>query len=185
MARRSDIDWEGVEKDYRAGILTIFQIADKFNVSDSQVRLKAKNNGWQRNLTAAIHERTKAKIAQIDVAELVEQSAHESAGKSAALIKSAVEQASDALAGLTLKHRATLRQQIERAHEMQERIDSMMAEAADQKELVPLVGAFKNAVDAIVKLIDMERKVTGLDKGGEEDKEGALRALLRAHAPQQ
>lgn len=48
MARRNDIDWERIQRLYVAGQLTIRQVADECGVSDSQIRVRAKKEGWQR-----------------------------------------------------------------------------------------------------------------------------------------
>lgn len=55
MARRSDIDWERIQRLYVAGQLTIRQIADECGVSDSQVRAKAKKEGWARGCRGHLH----------------------------------------------------------------------------------------------------------------------------------
>lgn len=48
MARRSDIDWERVERLYIAGQLTIRQIADECGVSHQAITKRAKREWWQR-----------------------------------------------------------------------------------------------------------------------------------------
>lgn len=48
MGRRSDIDWERVERLYVAGQLTIRQIADECGVHTSSIVAKAKERGWCR-----------------------------------------------------------------------------------------------------------------------------------------
>ena len=126
MARRSDIDWEAVERDYRAGVTSVSAVAEKHGVSLSQVKIRAKRDGWTRDLSSEIRARAKAKVAQIDVQALVEQSASESAGKSAKLIKRAIEEASDVAAGVIVRHRADIRLQHERAMRLEALFDEMI-----------------------------------------------------------
>lgn len=167
MGRRNDIDWESIEKDVRAGQLSWEAIAKAHGVSCSQVRAKAKENGWERDLSAAIDARTQAKLAQIDVEELVEQSARESAGQSAELIRQAVEQAADAKAGVLQRHRASIRLQHERATRLETLFDEQLNEATGDKNLAALVQIFRTLVETRGKLNDQERQAFGFDKKDE------------------
>ncbi len=49
MARRSDIDWEAIEKDYSDGPMSIAAVAEKHGVSRSQLRVRASHHEWPRN----------------------------------------------------------------------------------------------------------------------------------------
>lgn len=164
MARRNDIDWEAIERDYRAGQLTLVYVAKKHAVSDSQIRARAKKEQWTRDLSAAIEQRTKEKIATIDVAAIVEQSAKESAGKSAALIKDAIEQASDVAAGVVIKHRAGLKLDLERAEIVSSLLENALSQAEGIKDIVSVTQAMKNLSDIRCKIRDQERVIYGLDK---------------------
>lgn len=165
MARRNDIDWEAIERDYRSGQLTLVDVAKKHGVSDSQIRAKAKKNEWPRDLSVAIEQRTKEKISAIDISEIVEQSAKESAQKSAALIKSAIEQASDVAAGVVIKHRASIKMEMERAQSIEAILDEHMSSAESVRDINTIAQAYKTLVDAKAKLRDQERVVFNLDKG--------------------
>lgn len=54
MVEKRVIDWETVEKEYRAGIRSLRDIADEFGVVESAIRKKAGKEGWLRDLTAKI-----------------------------------------------------------------------------------------------------------------------------------
>ena len=178
MARRSDIDWERVERLYVAGQLTIRQIADECGVHTSSIVSKAKKEGWQRNLGEAIKARAKAKVAQIDVQGLVEQSARESAHKSAQLIQQAIEEASDVAAGVIIRHRADIRLQQERAGRLEALFDGMLdkvpatikddeseIEALNVGDVFKLSQTLKAIVETRTKLIDKEREAFGIEDG--------------------
>ena len=164
MGRRSDIDWEQVERLYIAGQLTIRQISDECGVSDSQIRSKAKKEGWQRDLSAAIEARTKAKISAIDVSAIVEQSAEQSARKSAQTIQAAIEHASDVAAGVEMRHRAGLRLDAERVERVEAIYDEMMSQAESVRDINTLTDALKKLVDARAKIREQERTIYKLDK---------------------
>lgn len=178
MARRSDIDWEAIEKDHRSGIMSIAAIAEKHGVSSSQIKLKAKKEGWARDLSSAIRARAKAKVAQIDVQELVDQSASESAIKSAKLIQQAIEEASDVAAGVIIRHRADIRLQQERAGRLEALFDGMLdkvpatikddeaeIEALNVGDVFKLSQTFKAIVETRAKLMDKEREAFGIEDG--------------------
>ena len=164
MGRRSDIDWEAVERLYVAGSLTIQQVADECGIHTSTLKLKAKERGWKRDLSVAIAARTQAKISAIDVADLVEKSAQESANKSAKTIQDAIEQASDVAAGIVIKHRAGLRLDYERAETVSGMLEDCLGTADGIKDIVSVTQAMKNLADIRSKLRDQERVIYGLDR---------------------
>lgn len=163
MARRNDIDWEQVEKLYIAGMLTIQQIADTCKVSTSQIKAKAKQHNWQRNLAAAIAERARAKVSQIDVADLIEQSSKESAEQSAETIKKAIEEASNITAGVIRRHRKAIKDTEERAASIEAILDGTLSQAAEIRDVVAATSALKALADVRKTLITLERQSYNLD----------------------
>ena len=175
MARRSDIDWELIQRLYIAGQLTIKQISEQCEVSDSQIRARAKRDAWKRDLSGEIKSRAREKIAQIDVSALIEQSAQESAQESAETIRQAIEQAADAVAGTVMRHRRDIEACARRAGRLEEAFDSLLeAGPVDEEgnpaqlavgDIAKLASAFKSLVEARGKLIDKERQALGIESG--------------------
>lgn len=64
MGRRSDIDWEKIEKDYRLGSISIADVAKKHGVALSGLKGKAKAKGWTRDLTKVVQAATNAGITE-------------------------------------------------------------------------------------------------------------------------
>lgn len=60
--RRTDLDWEAIETDYRISQLSIRQIATKHGTEASSITRKAKKHSWVRDLSAAVRVATKAKV---------------------------------------------------------------------------------------------------------------------------
>lgn len=66
-----NIDWVKIEQDYRAGILSVREIAREVGLSDAAIRKRAKANGWERDLT----EQVRAKTRQLLVRSLASSQA--------------------------------------------------------------------------------------------------------------
>ena len=62
------IDWQPIERDFRAGILSIRAIAAGSNIADATLRRKAKLAGWQRNLKSRVLAAVQEKV-QLDIAK--------------------------------------------------------------------------------------------------------------------
>lgn len=62
--KRKVVDWEGIEKAYRAGSQTLRQIAEDFGVSHVAIQRKAKAEEWPRDLSARIHQKAEQMVAK-------------------------------------------------------------------------------------------------------------------------
>ena len=62
MGRRSDIDWEAIERDYRIGQLSLREICRIHGIAMSGLTKKAKDNGWKRDATKAVAVAVKTAI---------------------------------------------------------------------------------------------------------------------------
>ena len=54
MAERKQVDWESVERDYSAGLLSLREIAAKYGTKESTIRSRAEVNEWSRDLAVKI-----------------------------------------------------------------------------------------------------------------------------------
>lgn len=55
-------DWERIEADYRAGILSLREIAGTAGITEGAIRKRAKRDGWERDLSAKIKARADALV---------------------------------------------------------------------------------------------------------------------------
>lgn len=62
--KKAPTDWESIEKDYRAGVLSIREVAKIHGVSDTAIRKKAKAESWQRDLTERVNEQVRAELVR-------------------------------------------------------------------------------------------------------------------------
>lgn len=60
-------DWEAIEKLFRAGVLSIREIAKQHGITDKAIRNKAKNEGWLRDLTKKVQEQVRSELVRTQV----------------------------------------------------------------------------------------------------------------------
>lgn len=68
---KKHIDWELIERDYRAGIKTLRQIGEERGVSHPAIAKRAKAFGWVRDLSEKIQQAAKAKVTKQAVTKTV------------------------------------------------------------------------------------------------------------------
>ena len=64
-------DWEAIERAYRAGLLSVREIATSCGVSHTAIQKRAKANGWERDLKAKIKAKADSLVAKREVATQV------------------------------------------------------------------------------------------------------------------
>ncbi len=62
MTEKKVVDWEAVEREYRAGIRSLKDIGDEYGVSAPGILKRAKKEEWTRDLTAKIKAKADAKV---------------------------------------------------------------------------------------------------------------------------
>lgn len=58
------INWTNVEKQYKAGLMSISEIAREAGTVPGNIRYHAQKKGWERNLTQAVREKTRIKLIE-------------------------------------------------------------------------------------------------------------------------
>lgn len=61
------IDWEAVEREYRAGQLSNRMIAEKHGISDTAIRKRAKAQGWSKDLTEKVRQEVRSQLVRAEV----------------------------------------------------------------------------------------------------------------------
>lgn len=67
MTKSKKIDWEAIEREYRAGQLSIREIARQHSISAPAITKKAKIKGWSRDLSERVRKAIKAKLVNDSV----------------------------------------------------------------------------------------------------------------------
>ena len=60
-------DWEAVEREYRAGQLSVSEIGRQHGVSHTAINKRAKKDGWARDLAARVRQEVSARLVSDEV----------------------------------------------------------------------------------------------------------------------
>jgi hypothetical protein len=60
-------DWERIERDYRAGVLSLRQLAEEHGITEGAIRKRAKRDGWERDLSGRIKAKADALVRKAAV----------------------------------------------------------------------------------------------------------------------
>lgn len=100
MARQ--YDWESIERDYRAGVLSVREIASKHGPSHTAINKKAKQSGWERDLKAKIKAKADSLVSRSEVSTEVSTETLETE-------RVLIESNAKAIADVRLNHRRDIR----------------------------------------------------------------------------
>lgn len=119
MAKRPD--WEAIESAYRAGVMSIREIASQYEITHQAISKRAKKEGWERDLKAKVKARAENLVAKREVATLV-------ATEKAISERQLIEANAEVIANVRMEHRGDIR----RARELTNNLfDELSTECAD------------------------------------------------------
>lgn len=196
---KPEVDWEEIERLYRADLRTNAQLAKDFGVHASTIRRRAKKHAWKRDLKSRIKERANAIVQERAVSSL--------ASDQIARDDMTIEENAQLTANVRLAHRQNigaaqammmtlygdLQAQIGADNRARledlfiaalkaEVIDASALEAYERVTSLPThVRVMKDLADTMTKLVTLERQAYGLD---DEDNSpaDALTTLLHSIA---
>lgn len=195
-------DWERIEADYRAGVLSLREIASPFKISHIAIKKRADREGWTRDLNAKIQAKAES---------LVNRQAVNSAVNSAKAIteRQIIEANAERIAQVRGEHRAignrvgtlglTLLGELEAQTANPDDLDKLgeLLRAADENGVDKLndlyrriistpsrVDSAKKVAETLKHAIGMEREAYGLDaKAGDGDNTVTGTVSYRANMP--
>lgn len=118
-------DWEAIESAYRAGVMSLREIASQHSISEGAIRKRAKRDDWSRDLAAKVKERADDLVRKAEVRKQVRS---ETAPSERVLIEATAE----VIATVRMEHRGD----IKRARQITNALfDELAAECADIESL--------------------------------------------------
>ncbi len=122
MAEKKITDWEAIEREYRAGQLSVLEIGRQHGVSHTAINKRAKQNGWKRDLSEQVRREARARLVS-------EVSVEVSTQVSAAIARQAVDDAATRVVMVTREHR----QDIKAARTVAKALVEELAEVSEKR----------------------------------------------------
>lgn len=141
---KAKTDWERIELDYRAGILTLREMSDKHNVSHVTIHKRAKRDDWTRDLAAKI---------QAKAEELVNRAEANRVGNKEAAVNEIrmIETGATVIMQVKMGHRTRVRRHTELVDKLLEELEE------SDEDLATRVDISKKLGDTLKTLITIER----------------------------
>jgi len=162
MAERKQVDWESVERDYSAGLLSLREIAAKYDTKESSIRYKANQNDWSRDLSKKIEQKTNEKLRKIELRT-------ELRSEKAISEKEIIEASAQAIVNVKLEHRGDIRKSKRIVNSLFDELEI----TTDNRELFEQLGEIlRNESDSgqdklndiYKKVISMPQRIDGVKK---------------------
>ena len=173
MTERKSVDWEAIEREYRAGQCSVAEIGRRFGISHPAILKRAKRDGWTRNLAAKVREAVTAKLVTSEVTGAAGQ--RETIEAAAARVVQVIREHRTSI-GRAQRLVKALFGELEEATENRDEIDEAIeAESRDEDKgkrrammlravaLPSRSGVIVNLSGALKTLVALERQAFGLD----------------------
>lgn len=146
-------DWEAIESAYRAGVLSVRELAGKYGISHQAISKRAKKDGWERDLKAKVQAKADTLVAKREVARQV-------ATESTISERQLIEATAEVIATVRMEHRGDIR----RARELTNTLfDELAGECGDVAALEQLGELMRREDDkGMDKLNDLYHKIISL-----------------------
>lgn len=184
------VDWELIERDYRAGMLSIREIAKAHDISDTAIRKKAKAEGWERDLTEKIQEKVRTELVRGPVRTANPQTEKEIVETAAATVVQVVRSHRKRITAQTelvdlLTHQligvAGKREDFEEAIEEETAADKTGERRAKLMKAISLpthASTAVNLANALKTLVGLERQAFNIQDEPERKNDSPLASLL-------
>jgi len=162
--KQNTTDWERIEADYRAGILSVREIAASQGVSHTAIAKRAKKQDWERDLKPHIRAKSDALVSKA-VAKRLES------GKMVTE-RAIIQSNAELIADIRLNHRKDIR----RARELCMVLLSELEDNVGTDRITDL----KKLSETLKNLIALEREAYGIDLATKLELSGPNGQPLRA-----
>jgi hypothetical protein len=67
MVARKQVDWESIERRYRAGQMSNRMLAEEYGVSEGMIRKRARKEGWTKDLSDTVRKAVRSELVRTEV----------------------------------------------------------------------------------------------------------------------
>lgn len=172
MAERKPVDWEAIEREYRAGQLSVSEIGRQHGVSHTAINKRAKRYSWTRNLAERVRQEVSTQLVSDEVSAKTDR---ETIKVVAARVVQVVREHRDDIATARRIVRSFFGELEVESAAIEDIEAAIIDETADDKtghrraamlravSLPTRAGVVKDLAMALKSLIPMEREAFGLD----------------------
>lgn len=148
-----EIDWEAIERDFRAGILSLREMSKQYGVSHVAIKKRADKFGWDRDLSGKIKAKAEALVNSREVNTEVN-------AQSAVNERAVIEANAEVIAQVRISHR----RDISRSRKLVIKLLEELELQTDNRELYEKLGEMMRREDdkGMDKLNDLYNKVISL-----------------------
>ncbi|HHJ4378081.1 TPA: hypothetical protein ACQJWS_002793 [Citrobacter freundii] len=189
-------DWEAIESAYRAGVMSLREIASQNGVTHTAISKRAKKEVWERDLKAKIKAKADALVSKREVSKQV-------SSEKVVSERQLIEANAEVIATVRMEHRGDIRRARTLANTL---FDELEAECADVEALRKLgalmldhdengrdrlnelyhaiislperVKSMKALSETLKNLIGLERQAYSMDEGEKDKVVDALSDLM-------
>ncbi|MDQ2127983.1 hypothetical protein R4I72_05910 [Leclercia adecarboxylata] len=189
-------DWEAIESAYRAGVMSLREIASQHGVTHTAISKRAKKEVWERDLKAKIKAKADALVSKREVSKQV-------SSEKVVSERQLIEANAEVIATVRMEHRGDIRRARILANAL---FDELEAECADVEALRKLgelmlnpddngrdrlnelyhsiismpdrVKSMKALSETLKNLIGLERQAYSMDEGEKDKVVDALSDLM-------
>lgn len=122
-------DWERIEQLFRAGLLSVREIASASGVSHTAINKRAKAEGWERDLKAKIKAKADSLVSKREVSSKVST-------ETLATERGIVEANAEVIADIRMAHRTDIGRSRRMANKLLDELEGLTDEQGTMKELI-------------------------------------------------
>ena len=149
-------NWEAIERAYRAGLLSIREIASTQGITHGAINKRAKRDGWERNLKAKIQAKADALVSKRTVSTLVST-------KQADTEREIIEVNAEVIANIRMAHRGDISRGRRLTNKLLDELEALTDEQGTIKELIAqLKDADRDDGDAMADVLALANKMGAL-----------------------
>lgn len=134
MANVSNVNWKIIERHYRAGLLSVSEIAREHGIAEGTIRAHAKKNGWKRDLSSEMHQRARTLMVE-NLAKVKDGKAFAEAVESVA-DENIIEEAARTQVEVVRQHQQTLGRGHSLTMRMLQELDDATSQLGELEELI-------------------------------------------------
>lgn len=167
MVEKRIIDWESIEKEYRAGIRSLRDIGSEFCITETAIRKKAVREDWIRDLSAKIKIKAQEVVRKAEVRNKVRKESERE------IIDSVAQQQADVL----LEERADIKRLSKLCKSFEEELNTY-TEDLEKKARVT-----KSLTDTRKTIIELRRRNYGINdnsNGDADNKQDSFAGWLKS-----